>query len=240
MKPERWQHIWRIVAIILLPVVLLVALRDRPTEEQIMSVWASHLRRTVERFPTAGADALRRLDPSWQDERPEEPETYAGMSDREIVVQIHGRYRPYLTTMPSDVLERNARRLGHSSFAQVASTTIPLSQSQAKKVGESIARIDAEHERALTELPMRQLEAVARAVALAWVIPMGLWYALGLSAQWWRLFFVRRRRVIGASVLVIGAGLLVTGIMESDSFGGGFGAMMLVGGFLLYRQEGGG
>lgn len=65
------------------------------------------------------------------------------------------------------------------------------------------------------------------------MFPMGLWYAVGFTAQWWKPYFVHKRRSIGAVVLVLGAGTLVAGMTDSNSFLSGLGAMMLVGGFLV-------
>jgi hypothetical protein len=112
-----------------------------------------------------------------------------------------------------------------------------LSESNGTTVADLIARIDQEHQLTLDTLPAQQREAIVNSVAIWWGIPMALWFGVGYTSPWWRPLIVRRRQVIGAIILVLGAGSLVAGLVDSDSFAGGLGAMMLVGGFLVWRNK---
>lgn len=242
-----WQRVWLIVAVVLLPVVVFATLNAGPTREKTMRQWASGLRMTVERSgidwtvfrDRQGTGGIARK-PGWEEIRPEEAGTYSGMSDDQVVAEIHARYRSYLTAVSDGVLDSIAVRLGYSSFRAMAEVPLPvvLAPPNDESIPQEIQRIDSEHERALMTLRTRQFEAVAGGVTRGWMIPMAALYALGYTAQWWQPFLTRRRRTIGAIVLVVGVGVFVTGLMESDSFQGAIGAMMLVGGFLLTRQEG--
>jgi hypothetical protein len=85
----------------------------------------------------------------------------------------------------------------------------------------------------MTTLRNRQSGVIATAIAWRWLLPMGVWYALGFSARWWSPFVRQQRQVIGVVLLILGAGMLVAGMMDSDSLQAALGTMMLVGGFLM-------
>lgn len=203
-----------------------------------MREWASSLRFTVELAASGEGRGRERYGFS----RPagSESGSSSGLSDSRVVAEVHARYRPegHCCEVRA-ALERAAVDLGYSSFSEMtlSEPSILLTEPHAQFISEWITRYDQQYEQALTKLPRREFESISTVVVVAWVMPIGLWYVAGFSAQWWRPFLVRRRRTIGAIVLVLGAGLLVAGMMDSDSFAGGLGAMMLVGGFLVWRSE---
>jgi hypothetical protein len=155
-----------------------------------------------------------------EDYREEECGTYDALSGAELIEEIHRRYRPYLT----------------GSFDSRSPIDFLLTQANALKVAEKISQIDAEHTELLNTLGERQFNAVALPVVTRWAAPMALWYGIGFTAAWWRPFFIARRQLVGGTILILGAGSLVSGMMDSDSFAGGLGAMMLVGGFLIWKS----
>lgn len=65
-------------------------------------------------------------------------------------------------------------------------------------------------------------------LALAWALPLAIWYGIGATAPRWRPLVKSNRSVIAAVMFVLGAGTLVVGFINSDSFSGALGAMALV------------
>ena len=62
--------------------------------------------------------------------------------------------------------------------------------------------------------------------------------ALAATAKWWWPPLRQNpARSVGAILLVLGSGLCVGGILDSDSAAAVIGTMMLVSGFLLFRKE---
>jgi len=86
-------------------------------------------------------------------------------------------------------------------------------------------------------LPDRRFSTVLANVLGFWLVPMAVLYGFGsLVPRVWP-FLLRNHQNVGMALLVLGAGVLVTGVMGSSSVAGGLGAMMLVGGFLAWRSE---
>ncbi|MGH9313733.1 MAG: hypothetical protein ACRD1S_11125 [Vicinamibacterales bacterium] len=223
MKRVEWQWLWVLVGILYLAFIALFAHSTWPTRDQVMSDWANALNQQFEvRF---GSSSLR-LKP------------YGGLSDEQVLVEVHSDYAPHLTYIPANILDPFARRHGYSNFAAMADakaqSRTPAARSRieatllqrGERVALSLAKIDVEHERALLLLRKEQVKFLSGA-ALAWVLPMAVLYGIGASKERWLPLLPR---VYGLGLVI--AGLLVLRAFDLDKTADFLGAL-IIGGPLL-------
>lgn len=225
---QRWQKVWVAVAAILLVVVGSAALENAPTRDDITSEWATALRATVERSEAYDPED----DSKWAKllDGPEAPGTYGRMSPHQIILEVHARYRPLFASMPVDELNVMAVRLGHVSFDAMAESRahVALESEQVASIATSLANADSRHQQQVSTFRSRQLKAIGTRLLFAWALPMGMWFGVGSTASRWRPLLRTHRQVIPGIMFVVGAGALVVGFIDGNSFSGGLGAMVLV------------